>query len=236
MSVEICSAHTSQPGHYGCTLYCLLSSLLLFARRLYELSKSTHGKKALDVGIYQNRHWKVKVKKVPPVPMEDHARWRFLLSTDGQAASWRLAKLLSINSVILKYRSNAIEYYYRSLKENVHYVSVDETDVLDVVKGLGGGTDSDTKTSNSAAVDAKLQQIASTAQDFAYRYLSQQSRSAYGAAALRGYTTLFSDMDVLLSAIETLESQGQEFSMASLLQLRGQYKQLKMTSQDVGKY
>jgi hypothetical protein len=49
--------------------------------------------------------------------MEDHARWRMLLSTDGQAASWRLAKLLATNSVILKYRSPAIEYYYRSLKE-----------------------------------------------------------------------------------------------------------------------
>ena len=52
-----------------------------------------------------------------PIPMEDHAHWRYLLSADGQGASWRLAKLLAINSVILKARSNSIEYYYRSLKE-----------------------------------------------------------------------------------------------------------------------
>jgi hypothetical protein len=49
--------------------------------------------------------------------MEDHAQWRYLLSADGQGASWRLAKLLAINSVVLKARSNSIEYYYRSLRE-----------------------------------------------------------------------------------------------------------------------
>ena len=49
--------------------------------------------------------------------MEDHARWRYLISADGQGASWRFAKLLAINSVILKARSDSIEYYYRSLVE-----------------------------------------------------------------------------------------------------------------------
>ncbi len=55
--------------------------------------------------------------QVPPVAMEEHARWRYHILADGQAASWRMAKLLAINSVILKYRSPSIEYYYRSLKE-----------------------------------------------------------------------------------------------------------------------
>jgi hypothetical protein len=45
--------------------------------------------------------------------MELHARWKYLINTDGQSASWRLAKLLAINSAVLKYRSDAIEYYYR---------------------------------------------------------------------------------------------------------------------------
>ena len=51
--------------------------------------------------------------QVPPVPMEDHAKWKYLVNTDGQSASWRFAKLLSINSVILNFRSENIEYYYR---------------------------------------------------------------------------------------------------------------------------
>ena len=49
------------------------------------------------------------------MPMEEHARWRFLLNADGQGASWRLAKLLAIDSVVLKFQSTSIEYYYRSL-------------------------------------------------------------------------------------------------------------------------
>lgn len=53
--------------------------------------------------------------QVAPVPMEEHARWRFLLNADGQGASWRLAKLLAIDSVVLKFQSTSIEYYYRSL-------------------------------------------------------------------------------------------------------------------------
>jgi hypothetical protein len=45
--------------------------------------------------------------------MEDHAKWKYLVNTDGQSASWRLAKLLAINSVVLNFRSGNIEYYYR---------------------------------------------------------------------------------------------------------------------------
>ena len=58
--------------------------------------------------------------------MEEHAHWRYLLSADGQGASWRLAKLLAINSVILKARSSSIEYYYRSLKEVRHVALLGE--------------------------------------------------------------------------------------------------------------
>ncbi len=85
--------------------------------RLYKLGQRRAGRGKLDVGIYKNRHWSVRVPLVPPIPMEDHSRWRYLISADGQGASWRLAKLLSINSVVLKARSDSIEYYYRSLEE-----------------------------------------------------------------------------------------------------------------------
>lgn len=47
--------------------------------------------------------------------MEAHVQWKYLINTDGQSASWRLAKLLSMDSPILKYRSDNIEYYYRCL-------------------------------------------------------------------------------------------------------------------------
>jgi hypothetical protein len=47
------------------------------------------------------------------VPIEEHARWRYLISADGCAASVRVAKVLSMNSVVLKEKSDWIEYYYR---------------------------------------------------------------------------------------------------------------------------
>eukprot|EP00798_Chlamydomonas_sp_ICE-L_P022312 gene22312-29385_t len=85
--------------------------------KLIKLGRMPEGKLSLDVGIYSNLNR--AVRGVPPVPIHEYPRWRFLLSTDAQAASWHLAKLLAINSVVLKYRSNAIEYYYRSLKESL---------------------------------------------------------------------------------------------------------------------
>ncbi|EFJ50159.1 hypothetical protein VOLCADRAFT_103989 [Volvox carteri f. nagariensis] len=168
---------------------------------MYKVAQSRAGQEVLDVGIYQNRHWKVKVKTVPPVPMELHTRWKYLINTDGQSASWRLAKLLAMNSAVLKYRSDAIEYYYRSLREGENYVSFDHTDVVEVIKGLKGR-------------DAELKTMAARNQAFAFRYLSQLSRTLYAKVSFERYKGLFSDMDEFLHEIP------QDFSMSWFLQHR----------------
>ncbi|KXZ50192.1 hypothetical protein GPECTOR_17g829 [Gonium pectorale] len=168
---------------------------------VHRVAQSKAGREVLDVGIYQNRHWKVKVKTVPPVPMELHARWKYLINTDGQSASWRLAKLLAINSAILKYRSDAIEYYYRSLREGENYVSFDNLDVVQVIRGL-------------KSRDAELQAMAARNQAFAYRYLSQHSRTLYAKISFERYKGLYSDMDEFLREIPD------DFSMSWFLQLR----------------
>lgn len=36
------------------------------------------------------------------IPTEDHARWRYLISTDGYTASCRFGRVLKMNSVVLK--------------------------------------------------------------------------------------------------------------------------------------
>lgn len=123
-----------------------------------------------------------------PVPLEAHARWRYLLSADGQAASWRLAKLLAMNSLTLRYRSDEVEYYYRSLSRGEHFVEVTERDLIPTLEALQGQQE-------------KVQRIVAQAQRFAYRYLSSHSRVAYGAAALRAYKDLFVDMDALLAKL-----------------------------------
>jgi hypothetical protein len=45
--------------------------------------------------------------------LQDHPRWKYLVSADGVAASSRLAKLLLMNSVTLKEDSPYMTYYYR---------------------------------------------------------------------------------------------------------------------------
>ncbi len=99
--------------------------------------------------------------QVAPVPIQQHPRYRFLFNTDGQAASWRLAKLLAMSSVVLKWRSPHVEYYYRSLRAGTHHVDVDERDTLRVLRELraqpGGGD------------GAWLPSVPRNAQRFAYR-------------------------------------------------------------------
>jgi len=185
--------------------------------QLIEMAERQEIHKWLDVGIYKNRHWRVKVKTVEPVSMEAHAVYRFLLNTDGQAASWRLAKLLAINSVVLKWRSGNIEFYYRSLKSGQHFLDVDQNDLIQVMQSLADNS------TNSAAQE-QLKAMADRAQHFAHRYLSQLSRSAYACSALTGYRDLFGSgqVDLLLGVVR---ANGQaSMGMAMLLQLRSQLR------------
>lgn len=172
--------------------------------QVHRLGQSKEGKELLDVGVYQNRHWKVKLKTVAPVPMEAHAKWKYQINTDGQSASWRLAKLLAIDSPILKYRSDNIEYYYRSLKEGVNYASVDHTDLLPTIRQLRG----------SKARDAQLQDMVARNREFAYRYLSQHSRTLYAAVSLQRYAQLFTDMKSFVASVP------EKFSMEWFLKQR----------------
>ncbi len=100
----------------------------------------------------------VHITQVSAVPIEDHARYRFLINTDGQAASWRLAKLLAMGSVVLKWRSPHIEHYYRSLKPGEHYVDVDQSDLLAALDTL-----------KQPEQEQRLKEMAANAQRFAYR-------------------------------------------------------------------
>jgi hypothetical protein len=45
--------------------------------------------------------------------LQDHPRWKYLVTTDGTAASNRLDKLLLMNSVALREESPSMMYYYR---------------------------------------------------------------------------------------------------------------------------
>ncbi|GFR46059.1 hypothetical protein Agub_g7529, partial [Astrephomene gubernaculifera] len=126
------------------------------------------------------------------VPTEELARFRYVLALDGITASSRLAKLLSMNSVVLKQTSPWIEWYYRSLVPGTHYVSFwnhHRTDVLQAIKHIRH--------------KAKyLTDTATHGQAFAYRYLSPTARRLYWRRTLLEYRNLFADMDEYLAGVE----------------------------------
>ncbi|GLC40111.1 hypothetical protein PLESTF_000619500 [Pleodorina starrii] len=125
------------------------------------------------------------------------ARFRYVLSLDGITASSRLARLLALNSVVLKQASPWIEWYYRSLVPGTHYVSIwthHRSDVLHVLKSL-------------RYKGRYLYDIATHGQAFAYRYLTPNARRLYWLRALREYRQLFSDMDSFLASQEIPESE-----------------------------
>ncbi|KAG2500689.1 hypothetical protein HYH03_001455 [Edaphochlamys debaryana] len=121
------------------------------------------------------------------MPLREAARFRFTLALDGITASFRLAKLLSLNSVVIKQESPWIEWYYRSLSPYGHYVPFwqhSRDDVLHVIDAL------------RAQPEDKLQAIANKGQKFAYHYLRPEARKLYWRQALTEYRKLFGeDMD-----------------------------------------
>ncbi|KAG2495608.1 hypothetical protein HYH03_006208 [Edaphochlamys debaryana] len=122
-----------------------------------------------------------------PVSVEDSAHFRFTLNLDGITASSRLSKLLALNSVVLKQASPHVEWYYRSLLPNVHYLPFwdhGRDDILCVLE------------QRKRHPDKILKKIAQNGQAFAYHYLRPAARRQYFIEALKEYRELFgSDMD-----------------------------------------
>lgn len=71
-----------------------------------------------------------------PVAWRDQLQYRYLISIDGNGATWsRVMLALMSNSLLLKYRSPWKLYYYDFLKPNVHYLDIERhEDVQDVIR------------------------------------------------------------------------------------------------------
>ena len=72
------------------------------------------------------------------VPMVNYSHYRYLLHMPGSATgsySRNLQYLWSHGAVVLIWRHDALEWYYPFLRDGIHYVSVDETDLE---RKLGG--------------------------------------------------------------------------------------------------
>lgn len=129
------------------------------------------------------------MQPIPSIPIREHAKYRYLMQLDGITASFRLAQLMHCNSIIMKQKSNFIEYFYRSIKEGVHYVSFWEAhseDVFDVVAKLRSLSKSSPK---------DIQDMITASMNFAYKYTSEVARMWYWKVALEEYKKLIPDMD-----------------------------------------
>lgn len=61
-----------------------------------------------------------------PVDQKEHYKYKYIMSIDGNTACWdRLLWIASSKSVLMKYKSPHILWYYPLLVEDQHYVSVD---------------------------------------------------------------------------------------------------------------
>jgi hypothetical protein len=81
----------------------------------------------LDLGITRidgaDKHMlKYKFGRASFVTIEDHAKWKYLVSADGCVAQTRLAKVMLSNSVVVKEDSDWIEFYYRWARGEVMMV------------------------------------------------------------------------------------------------------------------
>lgn len=81
---------------------------------------------------------------------------------------------------------------------------MDHTDLLPTIRQLRG----------SKARDAQLQDMVARNREFAYRYLSQHSRTLYAAVSLQRYAQLFTDMKSFVASVP------EKFSMEWFLKQR----------------
>uniref|UniRef100_A0A7R9YW00 Glycosyl transferase CAP10 domain-containing protein n=1 Tax=Chlamydomonas euryale TaxID=1486919 RepID=A0A7R9YW00_9CHLO len=147
---------------------------------LLELARSHPvGQRLLDVGITNNLKKGLKVDTADYVDIPSHAKWKYLLSTDGFTASCRFGKLLQTNSVVLKEESRWIEYYYRSVHAGTHFYSFTKDNVLQVLLRL------------EASPPSELQSVTRSAQAFGYRHLSTAAKALYVARVIELHNACF---------------------------------------------
>eukprot|EP00878_Enallax_costatus_P026149 GHUV01028032.1.p1 GENE.GHUV01028032.1~~GHUV01028032.1.p1 ORF type:complete len:428 (+),score=17.12 GHUV01028032.1:329-1612(+) len=142
----------------------------------------------LDLGITRidgsDKHFlKYRFSKAGFVTIDDHAKWKYLVSADGCVAQTRLVKVMLANSVVVKEESDWIEFYYRSLKPWKHYAPFRAgpdagNQVIELVRYFEKN-------------DRKARAIADEAQHWAYKYLSQYPRLLYFRRQLAEYNKLF---------------------------------------------
>lgn len=73
---------------------------------------------------------------VDRVPIEEHIKYKYLLSIDGFTAVWgRVPWIMFSNSVLVKAETGKVEWFYDEMESNVHYVPL-KRDLSDFVEKI----------------------------------------------------------------------------------------------------
>jgi len=113
-------------------------------------------------------------KSDAPVPLLEHAQYKYLLDTDGLGRSCKFEAMLAMGSVVLRPATAYASHFSDALEPKKHYAPVWETkadDALDAVAYLEAHAD------EAAA-------IARAGQDFACAQIGEEARTCYWAAAI----------------------------------------------------
>lgn len=110
----------------------------------------------------------------PRIPWHDQLRNRFIISMDGNAATWsRMARGLLSNSAVIKYRSPAQLFYFPALQAGREYISVDsEVEVQPIIQ-------------KEREQPGAYRHVAQAGQLFAKRFLSAAGVFSYTALLMR---------------------------------------------------
>jgi hypothetical protein len=120
----------------------------------------------------------------PYVSFQEQLRHRFVISMDGNGATCsRVVLALKSNSVLLKYDSDDLLYYFRHLQPWLHYVPVRQDADIDAILDM------------EQESPAFFENIAEKGRQFAATYLSRDAVLAYTAALFKIYAACFSDPD-----------------------------------------
>ncbi|MFZ4115676.1 MAG: glycosyl transferase family 90 [Chthoniobacterales bacterium] len=107
---------------------------------------------------------------------------KFLISIDGNGATCsRLIRILMSNSVLLKYQSEHMLYYFPNFIPWLHYIPIEKDEqVLDIIK-------------KEQEHPGYFANIAENGYNFCKKYLTKKSASIYTANLLIEYANLFLD-------------------------------------------
>ncbi len=125
--------------------------------------------------------------KANHVTEEDHLKYKYIMSIDGNTAAWRRVPWIMLsNSVLVKQESNKIQWFYSAMKPYVHYVPVNEriTDIFLQLEWM-------------KSHDAKLQQISQNAQNFVKNNLMPEHVDAHSVIILNEYHKLHKGAEII---------------------------------------